>query len=100
LPRRITGHDGAEAPLASVEALAARILQEVRVVQPHGPYLIGGHSFGGIVAYEMARQLLAAGQQVARHPLRLPSIGPQSDLLGNRRYTRPRRIGCDLSHDT
>ena len=48
----------------SVEASARRFLQIMRVVQPHGPYNLVGHSFGGLVALEVARQLTEAGEQV------------------------------------
>jgi thioesterase domain-containing protein len=49
----------------SVEAMARHYLQELRTVQPEGPYRLGGYSSGGTVAYEMAQQLHAQGQQVA-----------------------------------
>ena len=45
--------------------MAADYLDEVRLVQPHGPYLLGGFSGGGIAALEMAQQLHAAGEEVA-----------------------------------
>lgn len=48
-----------------VPALAARYLEEIRAVQPEGPYLLGGACFGGVVAFEMAHQLRARGEQVA-----------------------------------
>jgi thioesterase domain-containing protein/acyl carrier protein len=48
-----------------VEDLAASYVSEVRGLQPEGPYYLGGLSFGGIVAFEMAQQLIAAGQEVA-----------------------------------
>jgi thioesterase domain-containing protein/acyl carrier protein len=48
-----------------VEAMASRYLREVRAAQPEGPYLLGGYSFGGSVALEMAQQLRAAGEGVA-----------------------------------
>jgi thioesterase domain-containing protein len=51
-------------PHESFEAMAEDYLREVRQVQPEGPYLLGGFSGGGIVAYEMARQLLDAGETV------------------------------------
>ncbi len=51
-------------PEESVEETAAKYLGEMRKVQPHGPYLLCGYSFGGVVAYEMARQVLAAGEEV------------------------------------
>ncbi|MWD29823.1 SDR family oxidoreductase [Aquicoccus sp. SCR17] len=47
-----------------VEA-ARDYIAELRQVQPHGPYLLGGFSGGGITAYEMARQLREAGEEVA-----------------------------------
>ncbi|MEP7124851.1 MAG: amino acid adenylation domain-containing protein [Byssovorax sp.] len=59
------GLDGAHAPHDSLEEMAAAYVSEVRAVQPHGPYLIGGGSSGGIVAWEMAQQLRAAGEEVA-----------------------------------
>jgi thioesterase domain-containing protein len=48
-----------------VEALAADYLEAVRSVLPHGPYRLGGWSFGALVALEMARELSAAGEQVS-----------------------------------
>ncbi len=56
------GLDGKQQPLRSVEEMAAAYLIEVRSVQPHGPYRLGGYSFGGLVAFEMARQLASAGE--------------------------------------
>jgi thioesterase domain-containing protein len=51
------GLDGVTPPLTSVEAMAARYLDEVRSVQREGPYRLCGFSFGGLVAFEMARTL-------------------------------------------
>ena len=56
---------GEDAPHESFEEMAAAYLAEIRQVQPKGPYLLGGFSGGGIAAYEMTRQLLAAGEEVA-----------------------------------
>jgi len=50
--------------LPSVEQLAQSYIREMRNVQPDGPYQILGASFGGVVAFEMARQLRAIGQRV------------------------------------
>ncbi len=44
--------------------IAARMIEQMRRVQPRGPYLLAGYSFGGTLAYEMAQQLVAAGHQV------------------------------------
>ncbi|HEJ9096988.1 TPA: acyl-CoA-binding protein [Serratia odorifera] len=59
------GIDGAESPLGSVEEMAQRYLQEIKAIQPQGPYVFIGHSFGGMVAYEMARHLAEQGEQIA-----------------------------------
>jgi thioesterase domain-containing protein len=50
--------------LTEVERMAAVYLEEMRSKQAHGPYLLGGTSFGGIVAFEMARQLQQAHEAV------------------------------------
>jgi thioesterase domain-containing protein/acyl carrier protein len=55
---------GEEDPLGRIEDMAARYIEEMRGVQPEGPYLVGGWSMGGVVAYEIAQQLVAAGQNV------------------------------------
>jgi amino acid adenylation domain-containing protein len=57
------GRDDVDRPL-SVEALARRYLPVIRGVQPHGPYRLGGWSGGGILAYEIAHQLLGEGDAV------------------------------------
>jgi thioesterase domain-containing protein len=59
------GLDGREPPLARVEEMAERYLAALAEIQPRGPYLLGGWSFGGVVAFEMARQLAERGE-VAR----------------------------------
>lgn len=59
------GVDGRSEPHETFEEQAAAYLAEVREVQPSGPYFLGGFSGGGIVAYEMARQLEEAGEEVA-----------------------------------
>ncbi len=55
---------GAEPP-ATLAAMAADYVEQVRSVQPHGPYHIVGWSFGGLVAFEMATRLQAQGEEVA-----------------------------------
>ncbi len=69
------GLDGRAALRTSVPGLARHYLHAVREVQPHGPYLLGGRCFGGLVAFEMARMLEARGEPVALL-LVLDSIGP------------------------
>jgi amino acid adenylation domain-containing protein len=58
------GLDGTETPLTRIEDMAAAYLAAVRAVQPKGPYALGGASFGGNVALEMARRLAAEGEDV------------------------------------
>lgn len=48
----------------SIEEMAAHYVSEIRTVQARGPYHLGGFSMGGLVAYEMARQFLEAGEEV------------------------------------
>ena len=57
------GLDGSD-PLRSVEEAAEFYIREVRTVQPEGPYYLGGASFGGSLAFEMARKLRGHGQEV------------------------------------
>ena len=60
-PRAI---EGREMPLKTVEEIAAAYLAEVQAFQPEGPYYLGGYSFGGLIAFEMARQMRLQQQQV------------------------------------
>jgi thioesterase domain-containing protein len=48
-----------------LEDVAAQYIDEIRPVQPRGPYYLGGWCYGGKVAYEMAQQLCAQGEEVA-----------------------------------
>jgi amino acid adenylation domain-containing protein len=64
--------DGIQNP-ARVQALAARYVEEIVAVQPAGPYLLAGICSGGPVAFEMAQQLGARGEQVALLALIEPS---------------------------
>jgi thioesterase domain-containing protein len=58
------GLEDAQEPFATIEEMAAHYAGEIRTVQPAGPYRIGGWSFGGLAAFELARQLQAAGDEV------------------------------------
>ncbi|HTQ79751.1 MAG TPA: alpha/beta fold hydrolase, partial [Thermoanaerobaculia bacterium] len=61
------GLDGEDVPEGlEIADLARRYVTALQSFQPHGPYLLGGWSFGGLVAFEMARQLQEAGESVAR----------------------------------
>ncbi|MEO0914547.1 MAG: thioesterase domain-containing protein, partial [Pseudomonadota bacterium] len=56
---------GDEAPHTSLIEAAKDYTAEMREVQPHGPYMLGGFSGGGITAYEIAHQLEAAGEEIS-----------------------------------
>lgn len=58
------GIDGVQMPL-TIEAMAADHLKTLRAFQPEGPYFLGGHCNGALVAFEMARRLQSQGQKVA-----------------------------------
>jgi thioesterase domain-containing protein/acyl carrier protein len=59
------GLDQEGVPFTRIEEMAAYYIQEIKGIQPKGPYYLGGYSFGGRVAYVMAQQLRAAGEEVA-----------------------------------
>ncbi|MEY2859344.1 MAG: hypothetical protein RLZZ74_3657 [Cyanobacteriota bacterium] len=59
------GLDGQQTPLTSIEEMAISYLEEIKLIQPQGPYFLAGHSCGGFIAYEMAQQLVRQGERVA-----------------------------------
>ena len=67
-------------PDRSIEAAARRYLREIRALQPTGPYTLGGYSFGGLVAFEMASRLRAAGEDVTLLVL-LDTTAPRGSRL-------------------
>jgi len=81
----------------TVEQLAAVYIEEVRRRQPRGPYRLCGHSFGGIVVYEMAVQLAVAGQDVGLvalidtlHPRFKRNLSPVDRMRFRMSYTANR----------
>ncbi|MBV5315353.1 MAG: acyltransferase domain-containing protein [Prolixibacteraceae bacterium] len=75
LPRRVreehpywgfmhSGSDGEKIEFRSIEEMAKSYVDELVAYRPEGPYLIGGYSFGGIVAFEMAVQMQKRGLDV------------------------------------
>jgi amino acid adenylation domain-containing protein len=86
------GLDGLEPPLESVPEMAARYVEEIRKVQPHGPYFLAGGSMGGAIAYEIAQQLSADGEPIGMLGL-FDTYGPANRRLetaGHRRITLAR----------
>jgi thioesterase domain-containing protein len=72
--------------LTRVEDMARYYVQEVRAVQPHGPYYLLGYSFGGLIGFEMARQLHSFGDRIGlmgmldtRRMAAMPIVGGPQD---------------------
>jgi phthiocerol/phenolphthiocerol synthesis type-I polyketide synthase E len=59
------GLDGSCPPVTRIEDMAYLYAKEIRKVQPHGPYFLGGYCMGGIIAFEVAQQIQAQGERVA-----------------------------------
>ncbi|MGB8356511.1 MAG: thioesterase domain-containing protein, partial [Chthoniobacteraceae bacterium] len=82
------GLDGGHIVHSSMEAMAALYIKEIRAVQGKGPYFLGGYSFGGLLALEMAIQLRAQGEPVAMVAL----LDANNPAMPARRYTLQERI--------
>jgi thioesterase domain-containing protein len=92
------GLDGST-PFESIEEAASCYIGEIRQVQPHGPYYLGGCCYGGIVAFEMARQLEELGEPVAAlvlidtlNPAFVRSLPKRQRLLRNVRFYARRTV--------
>ncbi len=59
------GIDGRQPPIDRIEDMASYFIQAIQTIQPQGAYFIIGYSFGGIVAFDLARQLTEQGEKVA-----------------------------------
>jgi thioesterase domain-containing protein/acyl carrier protein len=68
---------GAGRPDQTIEAIAGHCIEAMRTAQPKGPYLLAGFSSGGVIAFEVAQQLSATGEQVALLAL-LDTYAPQA----------------------
>jgi amino acid adenylation domain-containing protein len=86
------GLDGSPFKHTSVEAIASYYLEEMRGVQPHGPYFLGGYCLGGLIAFEMAQQLHADGEEIAL----LGLFDTYNPARPPRRYTLAERVRMRL----
>ncbi|MFC0040245.1 amino acid adenylation domain-containing protein [Actinomadura rayongensis] len=75
----------------SVEEMAADYIEQIRAVQPHGPYHLAGWSLGGLVAYELALRFQALGEDVAL--LAMIDSFHGLDLNSERREVLPELLG-------
>jgi amino acid adenylation domain-containing protein len=92
------GLDGRDTPLDSINEMATVYLDEIRSVQKHGPYALIGACFGASVAYDIARQLLSEGEEVAflglLDPARIEPIpGSKMKISSIRSLQRPVTLG-------
>ena len=91
------------APDTRIEDMAAHYIQAMQSVQPNGPYLLAGWSFGGVLAFEMARQLGVQGEEISllamldarspdylKHSQRLTFMGRLAIFLSRIRTLSPR----------
>jgi thioesterase domain-containing protein len=85
----------------SLEAVAGTHIEAMRKVRPHGPYRLGGFCNGGLLAYEMARQLQQAGEQVEFLGLIDPSPPEQFSIVRTvcQRINRAARVGARRQAD-
>ncbi|MBX2998050.1 MAG: amino acid adenylation domain-containing protein [Caldilineaceae bacterium] len=97
------GLDGMATPHTSIEEMAADYLREMRLVQPTGPYLLGGMCMGAHIALEMAQQLQTAGQEVSSLVILdagLPRNGPSWRVPTRTRFHYLRRLIHHVQRNT
>ena len=97
---RSRGLHGREQLPATLAEMAADYIDAIKVAQPDGPYILGGWSLGGIIAYEMAQQLLGSGENVDQLIL-LDSTIPagSTDLVDDTEMAAGQEYGLDLTLD-
>jgi amino acid adenylation domain-containing protein len=78
-----------EHPFVRIEDMAAHSIQSVRKIQPNGPYYLGGHAVGGLVAFEMAQQFRRQGEKVGLLAL-CECRGPHSKRPNSKRMSTDR----------
>lgn len=79
-------YNSGDSVFSSIPRLASRYLQSIRTRQAHGPYYLAGSSFAGLVSFEIAHQLEAAGEEVALIAL--------FDSMMMRKIALRRRLQC------
>jgi aspartate racemase len=98
------GLDGKSEPHTTIKEMAAHYLNELREVQPQGPYLLGGRSSGGTIAFEMACHLEAEGEKVAllalldTFPAGYFKLLPGNSSLGQRLGRRAKKWQSHLTN--
>jgi thioesterase domain-containing protein/aryl carrier-like protein len=99
------GVDGTTSPHRSIEEMAQAYVEEIRGLRPRGPYLLAGYSGGGIVAFEMAQQLKALGEEVPllvffdtyhpQMPIRAVTLGRRLRRLRKKGFSYVKEIALE-----
>ncbi len=99
------GWDRSAPPFTRTWDMAAHYVKEMRKIQPHGPYYLGGFSFGGRVAVYIANMLKQAGDEVALLAILDSSIGIGKHYVSCRRWLKridapsgPKRVGLAIDY--
>jgi aspartate racemase len=98
------GLNGRDEPHTTINEMAAHYIREMREVQPEGPYLIGGRSSGGTIAFEMTCQLKAEGEEVALlalldvYPAGYFKLFPKGNGLREQMQRRTRRVTSHVNN--
>ncbi|MCC6798136.1 MAG: amino acid adenylation domain-containing protein [Candidatus Hydrogenedentes bacterium] len=87
--------DGIGRVIDSIPEAARIYVEAIRQVRPHGPYMLGGHSSGGNIAFEMAQQLRAQGEEV-KLLVMLDSMSPIPGTRSEELY----RVIVDVTNDS
>ena len=96
---RSRGLHGNEDLPTTLQAMASEYVDAIRITQPSGPYVVGGWSLGGVIAYEVAQQLVASGEPIERLILLDSTIpdGASDSLDPNERNRVGLEYGIDLT---
>ncbi|HEY6122365.1 MAG TPA: AMP-binding protein, partial [Pyrinomonadaceae bacterium] len=98
------GLDGKEPSHIRIEEMVSYYIKEMRTLQPEGPYYLAGSSFGGLMAFEMAQQLHAQGQEVGLLALfdtyapGFPKLSPEGRSLRYRVYRFMQRVDLHVGN--
>jgi amino acid adenylation domain-containing protein len=88
--------EGLRPPYETIEEMAAHYVDAIKVVQPEGPYHVAGWSLGAVVAFEVAQQLRAQGEDVGLVGLIEPGKASAADKGTVRGWLRDRRASLAL----
>jgi amino acid adenylation domain-containing protein len=92
------GLDGQQPPCNSIPEMAANYIQEIQTIQPQGPYLLLGYSLGGLIAFEIAQQLQAQGQEIQLLALVDPTTQNLPIADEDRGFVTPTMLTKNIAH--